>query len=301
MITFITGENTFEIEQELDRLVHDFDGVAERIDGTELSVKQLPDLLMGATLFADKRLVIVKNLSENKAMWSDLVDWLPRLSDDTELVLVDTKPDKRTITYKELKKTAKLLDFEPWTDRDGSKASKWVEEQAKHMGLKLNTKSVQLIVQRVGPDQWGLFHALEKLALVHEITDQTIENVVDMNPVENVFNLFDAALRGDRVRVAQMLVTLEVSDDPYRLFALLSGQAFQLATLAVSEPSDNVAKDLGVNPYVVSKLSSVAKQLGRSGARKVIATFATADDDLKLSRADPWLLIERALMHVASR
>jgi DNA polymerase III delta subunit len=299
MITLLTGENTFQIEQEIAQIVDNFDGNAERIDGSELELKQLPDLLTGSTLFADKRLVVIKNLSENKAVWTDLVDWLPRVSDDIDLVLVDTKPDKRTVTYKELKKIAKVIECNPWTDRDGAKAIEWGSEQAKKMEINLNTKSVQLIVQRVGVDQWNLLHALEKLALAGEITDEVIESVIDANPTENVFNLFDAALRGDRRKIAQMLRTLELTEEPYRLFALLSGQAFQLAALAVSDSSDNVAKDLGVNPYAISKLASTAKKLGRNGARKVVAAFAEADDDMKLSRGEPWLLIERALMQLS--
>lgn len=301
MITLLTGENTFEIEHQVARIIGDFDGIPDMIEGSVLELKQLPDLLMGTTLFADKRLVIIKNLSENKTVWADLVDWLPRASDDIELVLVDTKPDKRTVTYKELKKIAIVTEYEPWTERDESKATRWVSEQAEKMGLKLNTKSVQLIVKRVGLDQWSLFHALEKLALSSEITDEIIESIIDLNPTENVFNLFDAALAGNRQKVAQMLRTLELTEDPYRLFALLSGQAFQLVSVAVSESSDSVAKDLGVNPYAISKLTSTAKKLGRSGARKVITTFAQADDDMKLSRAEPWLLIERALMQLSLR
>ena len=299
MITFLTGENTFEIEQKIAQIIDDFGGVAERIDGSELDIKQLPDLLMSATLFADKRLVIIKNLSENKAIWANFADWLPRISDDIEVVLVDSKPDKRTVTYKELKKSARVIECEPWSERDELKAVKWVSEQAEKMGLKLNTKSAQLIVRRAGVDQWSLFHTLEKLVLISDITDETIESVVDIHPSENVFNLFDAALAGNRQKVVQMLRTLELTEDPYRLFALLSGQAFQLASVAVSEPSDTVAKDLGVSPYAISKLTSTAKKLGRNGARKVVATFAEADDDMKLSRAEPWLLIERALMQLS--
>jgi DNA polymerase-3 subunit delta len=299
MITLLTGENTFELENELGRIMVNFAGTAERVDGSELDTRRLPDLLMGSTLFADKRLVVIKGLSENKTLWTDFVDWIPRISDDIELVLIDTKPDKRTTTYKELKKVATVLEFEPWTDRDYTKATDWLIKQASQQGIELNKKSVQLIIQRVGVDQWALFHALEKLALVDRITDEVIEDIIDINPSENVFNLFDAALSGDQAKVARMIKTLETSDDPYRLFALLSGQAFQLAAMAVSDSSDSVAKDLGVNPYVLSKLTSTAKRLGRSGARKIITTFAEADDDLKLSRADPWLLIERALMQVA--
>lgn len=300
MITLLTGENTFEIEQELAQIVGEFDGVAERIDGAELEQRQLPDLLMGGTLFADKRLVVIKNLSQNKTVWPYFGDWLSRISDDITVVLIDGKPDKRTTTYKEVKKVATIIDCPVWTDRDEARAVRWVSERAAAMNVVLNTKSAQLIVRRVGLDQWSLLHALEKLALVDEVTDQVIESVIDASPSDNVFNLFDAALRGDRKRVAQMIRTLELTEDPYRLFALLSGQAFQLAAVALAEPTDNVAKDLAIHPYVLSKLQPVAKQTGRSGARKIIRIFAEADDDMKLSRAEPWLLIERALLKVAS-
>lgn len=299
MITLLTGTNTFEMTRALERIISDFSGIAERIDGSELDPRQLPNLLTGTTLFADKRLVIIKDLSQNKTIWLDFVDWLPRVSEDIDLVLVDSKPDKRTVTYKELKKIAKVIEYVAWTERDESKAIKWVSDEAIRMGLKLNTKSVQTLVRRVGTDQWSLFHALEKLRLVGVITDEIIESVIDANPTENVFSLFEAALRGDARMVTQMIRTLELTEDPYRLFALLSGQAFQLAALAVSGQADNVAKDLGASPYALSKLSTIAKKLGRKGARNVIRTFALADDDMKLSRAEPWFLIERALISIA--
>ncbi len=300
MITLLTGTNTFQIERELKALIDAFDGHAERIDGSNLEIKQLPDVLMGATLFAPTRLVIVKGLSDNKSVWTDLYQWLPRVSDDIHLVLVDGKPDKRTVTYKDLKKIAKVIEAEEWTERDSSKAERWLIDEAKAQSLILDTKSAQLIVRRAGVDQWALMHAIEKLALVDTVDAKTIELLIDASPSENVFNLFDAALRGNRTQVSDMVRTLELTEDPYRLFALLSGQAFQLAAVAVAGPDDQVAKDLGIHPYGVSKLAPVAKKMGRSGARKVMRIFASADDDMKLSRAEPWLLIERALMNVAA-
>ncbi len=299
MIRLLTGNNTFEIQQELDHILAEFDAAAERVDGSELDTKRLPDLLTGTTLFSEKRLVIIKNLSENKKIWTDFTDWLPRISDDITLILVDNKPDKRTITYKELKKYAQVSEYEAWTERDTPKAQKWVKEQAEMMKIDLNTKSVQYLIKRVGIDQWLLFLAIEKLALVGTVTEQVIDEVIEANPIENVFNLFDAAIRGEAKLVSTMLKTLELSEDPYRLFGLLSTQAFQLAVLAVAGEGDSVAKDLGVSPYGLSKLTQVARRLGRSGARRVVRTFAEADDDMKLSRAEPWLLIERALLQLA--
>jgi hypothetical protein len=39
--------------------------------------------------------------------------------------------------------------------------------------------------------------------------------------------------------------------------------------------------------------------LGKSGASKIIAVFTELDDDMKLSRAEPWLLVERGLIKVS--
>jgi DNA polymerase-3 subunit delta len=298
MITLLAGENSFEVNQALQAIARAFDGVAERIDGSELELRQLPDLLMGGTLFASHRLVIIKQLSDNKTVWSSLGDWLSRVSDDIHLVLVDAKPDKRTKTYKDLQKVATITEFKPWSDRDTTKAEQWVAGEAKLLSCEIDAASIRLLVHRVGPDQWLLHQALQKLAVIDIITPEIITELIDANPTENVFELFEAALRGNAVKVKHMIATLELTEDPYRLFGLLSGQAFQLAALAVAgdKPSAEVAKDLGVHPYGLGKLTTYARQLGRSGAKQVVNAFAEADAGIKSSATDPWLLIERALM-----
>src|SRR5690554_201738 len=103
MITWFTGENTFDIQQAVKAIADKFDGIAERVDGSSLELKNIPDLLMGGTLFATKRLVIIKDISQNPTVWEKLPEWIDRLSDDIDLILIDSKPDKRTTGYKEVK------------------------------------------------------------------------------------------------------------------------------------------------------------------------------------------------------
>lgn len=300
MITAIVGENTFENERVLKRLIFEFDGTAEKIDGETLELKQLPDILMGLSLFAEKRLVVIKNMSANKTLWSDFETWIPRVSDDIHLVLLDTKPDKRTKTYKVLQKIATIYESKLWTERDAFQAEKWVGEESARLGKELDKKSIQFLVGWVGVDQWLLSQALEKLSLLDEVNPDVIRTVIEPNEAENTFQLFEAALKGDRERVTAILRVLQKTEDPFRLFGLLSGQAFQLATLSVATvPDAVVASDLGVHPFAVSKLSLVAKRLGKEGAKEVLTYFAEADSDLKTSAAEPWLLIERALLKTA--
>lgn len=300
MITLLTGENSFEIERFLGNITDSFNGNVEKIEGSELSVSHLPDILMGVSLFADKRVVIIRSLSENKVVWPVMGDWLSKLSDDIHLVLVEPKPDKRTVTFKALKENADVREFISWTDRDMTRAEKWVASEAEKLGISIDKKCVQTLVQWVGIDQWQLFYALEKLSLTDTITLESIKNIVEPNPVENVFNLFETALHGDTKTLGEILKTLEKTEDVYRLTALLTSQVFQLAAVASSEKSDNVAKDFAIHPYVVSKLSPMAKRVGKFGVSKLISIFIELDDDMKLSRADPWLLVERALVKVAN-
>ncbi len=300
MITLLTGENGFENERALKALASSFDGTVERIDGSELDIKQLPDLLMGVSLFASKRLVVIKNLSENKTLWSQFGDWIARVSPDIHLVLVEPKPDKRTKTYKDLQKAADVRESKLWTERDAGVAEQWVAAEAKQMGFELDKKCAQFLVRRVGVDQWLLSQALHKLSVAETVSVETIEDIIEPNPTENVFMLFESALKGDALKIKKMLAILETTEDAYRLLGLLSGQAVQFAVLALSDkPSAEVAKDMGVHPYAMSKLAPAAKKLGRTGAKRIVAAFSEADEAVKSSAVDPWLLIERALIKVA--
>ncbi len=295
MIQFLIGDNSFEIDRALQGLVAAFKGTVEKVDGADLLLRDLPDLLMSTTLFSDKRMVIIRDLSSNKTVWPLLPNWLERVSDDVDLILIDTKPDKRTATYKALKEAVR--EFPAWTDRDTAKAEAWVAQQ----DLKLDKKLAHHLVERVGVDQWQLSSALEKLRFLDEITEKTIDQTIDASPTENVFNLFETALRGNPKKVHDMVATLELTEDAYQLFALLASQAFQLAAIQAAGSGDNPAKDFGIHPFVVSKLSSYARQLSQKDIKVIIKAFAHADADMKLSKAEPWLLVERALLIVATQ
>ena len=300
MITLLIGDNSYEIDHEVQRLAADFDGTPEKFDGEDLQVQQLPDLLAGMSLFAEKRLVIIKQLSENKSVWSELPAFLERMSDDVHLLLVEPKPDKRTSAFKTLQKVAKVHEYKVWTERDNTKAEKWVGEQAAERGMKFTPALSRLLVARVGVDQWELTHALDKLSLLDEVTDEALKDVIEAHPSENVFGLFETALKGDRARLHEMVTTLSLSEDPYQLFGLLSSQAFQLAVLAAAGENENVAKDIGAHPFVLSKLQPYARKKGVAGTRAILQAFAEADHSMKTSSIDPWLALERALLQVSA-
>ena len=297
MISFITGENTFENERTLARIAGGSTAAIERYDGEQLELRQLPDLLMGSTLFTSERLVVIKRLSENKTLWNDFEVWIERISPDTHLVLVEMKPDKRTKTYKMLQKVARSYESRLWTDRDGVKAEQWVGHEAAELGFELDKKSIHTLVSRVGMDQWALFDALRKLEYIDKITPEKIEETIEANPLESVFGVFDAILKADAVKADATLTTLRLTEDPYRLFGLLSTQVLQFIALTLSgKPSGEVAKEIGAHPFALSGFASFTKQYDKQRLKNILTAFAEADSAMKTSSASPWLCLEKAVL-----
>lgn len=300
MITVLTGDNSFELSRALELLAQGYDGEISRADGEDMSLDTLIEHTTAVSLFATDRMVIIRDLSTNKSVWTALGERLDTIGDEVHLVLVEPALDKRTSTYKKLQKMADIKTFVAWTERDSGKAELWVGQQAKQLGIVMDKKSIQTLLNRVGLDQWSLYHALEKLAVLGTADVSVIEEIIEAQPNENVFNLLDAALNGNSRRVSEMIRGLQRSQDPYMTFGLLSGQVFQLAALAVSDnTSTELAGSIGAHPYALGKLAPYARKLGRNGTKTMVRTFADTDSLMKSTPTDPWILIEQALIKSA--
>lgn len=302
VITLLCGDNDFELTKKVAQLRSGFDGRAERYDAGELSLENLADMFAGQTLFSLTRMVIIDNPSSYGELWQNLPTWAERLSDDTQLVLAEPKPDKRTSTYKWLKKNADVQEFNPLDERNLSAVAEWAGDYAKSKQVAMTRQQLRRLVERAGTDQWTLAHSIDKLALVDEISDQWIDDVVEAHPTESVFGLFETALNGDATRLHEMITTLRLSEDPYRLLGLLSSQALQLTVLTYGDGDvGKVASDTGAkSSYPYQKLAPYAKRLTRTQASATMRLFASADTRLKSSDADPWLVLESTLAQVAS-
>ena len=300
MIILLHGENSFERTAALAEITKNFHGEAERVDGATLTPNDLPSLFTGTTLFASTRMIAVRAMAENKPAWEALADWVEKTSDDVTVVLVEDKLDKRTRTYKALQKQATVQEFPAWTDRDSRKAEIWVADAAKQQGLSLSPVLVRRIVERAGVDQWRLQSIVRTLATLDEVNEVVIHDLIPARPRDNIFELFETALRGNTARLTELLTNLRLSEDPYMVFGLLAGQVMQLAALHLSDaPLDTVAKDIAAHPYALKNLSPHAKKMSRGQIRMIVREFERSDELIKTTGLDPWLAIERALLNIA--
>ena len=237
MIILLTGTNSFAIRQTLDTLVTNFlnkNGAhaLERVDGESFDALRLPELLQGASLFASERLVLLRDASKNKLLWEALGEWTDRVPKEVVLVLIESAPDKRTRTYKQLQKHGRLQDF---ADMSEPELVRWAVKAAAEYGATLDTSAAQHLVRQVGTDQWRLSNELQKLsAYSSAITMQSIDALIEPSPHATAFELLDAALAGNTAKTRQILARLKASEDPYKLFGLLVSQVQTLALVAAA-------------------------------------------------------------------
>ena len=304
MIILLTGTNSFAIRQTLDTLVTNFlnkNGAhaLERVDGESFDALRLPELLQGASLFASERLVLLRDASKNKLLWEALGEWTDRVPKEVVLVLIESAPDKRTRTYKQLQKHDRLQDF---ADMSEPELVRWAVKAAAEYGATLDTSAAQHLVRQVGTDQWRLSNELQKLsAYSSAITMQSIDALIEPSPHATAFELLDAALAGNTAKTRQILARLKASEDPYKLFGLLVSQVQTLALVAAAQgkAAEVIAKEAGVHPFVVRKMQSAARRIQGSRLTEVIAAVARTDTQMKSTGLDPWLLLEQCLGNIS--
>lgn len=105
MIRVFYGENRVAAEKEIRRVLgEDY----ETVEGAELTPEDLVNLMLGQTLFARERKILVRDLLANKAAAADLVRYVET---PHEVVLWEMKVDKRSSVYKELKDKIEWREF----------------------------------------------------------------------------------------------------------------------------------------------------------------------------------------------
>ena len=130
MIKIFTGDDRVKAKQEVKKLLGEN---YEVIDCADLTKNDLPSIFLGTTIFDAYRRILLRDFTSNSNIYPELSKYLNTPHD---IILLETKLDKRTTTYKEIKDKVEIKEFKlpPKTDfrivfdifrvakRDGKKA-----------------------------------------------------------------------------------------------------------------------------------------------------------------------------------
>ena len=309
MIHLLVGENSYKREQDLARILGG--EVPEVYDGDMLDASNLADIFSGQTLFAIKRIVVIRDISRNKSIWAGLDTWLPRLAGDTTLIMIETSIDKRTKTYKNLQKSAAITSCDFWQQNDARIAEAWVENTAKQQGIMISKPLVQDMVaramrpssideRRIIIDQAQLATVLQQLKGIGDVSSESIDAIMAPSVNENVFSLLETAIQGNADKLDSMIANLKQTQDAHMVIALLASQVTNLTALVLASgvSLQKIASDIGAHPFALQNLQKVAACLSREQIERIVEKVADADARAK-SGVDVWSALEVALYAIA--
>lgn len=311
MIYFYYGENKFAINRQIDGLLqifcdkHDASGVT-KLDASEMEPQNLIAEIVNLNMFVPHRLIIARGFENARAAWEKIGENLDRVPDETDLVIVAGKPDKRTKTYKNLLKSAKTREFPILKSYE---LKSWLVDEMIAVRVKIDAEAVEellTITSGESDQQTRLATEITKFQVLGKTVNvELVRQVVEPNLATNAFTILNLAITGKRQEVAVELERLQGSgEDANKFFGLLASQVFALAAVIFAGSDAETARRLKIHPFQLSKMQDLARGLGdlataKRRVKKITRVLAETDAKMKLSRADEaWTLVETALARI---
>lgn len=299
MILLLHGDNRFERGEYLAGLLESRGVEPEYVDGDTFDIDSLASLTQGQSLFAEDRLVLIDGLSQNSDAWEAFSKWIEKFEVGVDLVILEGRLDKRKLATKSIIKKSTAKEFKLLKEGDSGAAVSWLMEWSESKrGVKLERTAAVELVGRVGFDQGMLVGELDRLLSLGDAFGVDAVRRYTPDRVESkVFGILEAAIKRNHSVVLSELQTLKATSDPYSFLGLITSQLVQFAGVWASSDVTKVSSELKLNAYALKS----AQRIGVDGARleRAVGVVAEADYKMKTTSADPWGLVELALIDIA--
>lgn len=281
MISTLVGKNHYDFVRKKNQIISDFVnkygefGVEKY--GADVSENSLYDAFNGLALLVEKKLLIIDEPSLNKNLTELLQKLIESKLADLEVLILEPNIDKRTTWYKFLSQNTSLIECNELDERS---LVSWVREFVEDKGGAISPLATSLLIKNVGINQQQLSNELEKLILYcPQITEESVELLVDPMPQENVFNLLDSLTKGDSKNTIHLYEKLKLAGiDPHEILAMIG---WQLHSVLLVKSSLKNPQESGLHSFVFQKNQAIARRLSVSDLENLVTKVIEAELAIK--------------------
>ena len=305
MVRVFAGSNFYLIKSNIRRIKDDFiaqngNMSVEEIDCEEIEAEYMLNALRSSSLFSENKLVIARNIAQNKRLGERIEEIFEASDGASELVIVEKDIDKRGSYYKFLKKSSDFIQCE---ELDEQQMTAWLVDEAKNIGANLTRREAGYLIRRVGLNQQLLHNELQKLAAyAQDITTENIEKLTSETPASSIFNLLDAAFAGESETALRIYEEQKsLGSAPQSILGMFIWQANIVATVAAGSriPSAELSRKTGIKPFSINKADNIYRRIGQSGVDELLNKLVQIDRQMKTRSADPDELLKNMLMSIS--
>lgn len=313
-VYLITGPAELLVRRRADALVEELaaEGDIEVIDvrAPELTDEVgFPDLRT-ASLFGGRRVVLVREAGELSAtIGASLLAEIEAGPLDATVILLATSTGRITKLARAIKQLGGRIDEKPPPDFDDRGWEALASGEFSRHGRAASRAAVEAILAHAGHDVDGI---AEKVA---QVCSATPDGTIDADQVNDVvtghgsrgsFAIADAMCRREPEAALTLLRgAIEAGDDPIMILGALAYRIRGLVAAAAKArkdpPFDPAEAGLKISPGQWRFLERDRRNFGPGELTSAYRTLADADAELKGGELPPELVIERAVVAIATK
>ena len=309
MIYFIYGQDAYRAKRKLDEMVLSYKKVRKSglnliyTNAKEVSFKEFYSQLKINSMFAEKKLVVLRNTFDNVKFQEEFLEKMKDIENTEDIVVIyqDEMPDKRTKFFKALQKNTKSQEFDLLNPAE---LRKWV---AQELGsAKINPDALDLLISFIGSDLWAMKNEINKLInykVKGVIEKKDIELLVKPNIENNIFETIEAiASKNKKLALALLHKYFDEGETPLRLLVMITYQFKNLLIIKElqdsKKPYNIVVKKSGLHPFVAQKAYYMSQQFSMEKLKKIYRNIFQVDSDIKTGKIEAETALDLLLAEI---
>lgn len=314
MLIFLYGPDTFRSKQQLKKMIDKFKLERDpqgynvvNLDCNQETESNIMQQILTAPFLSEKKMVVLKNLLSTGEHKDFLKDVQARIEENRlpETNIIIFWESTSTFKTKNAKNLFDLLQKEKFAqsffDLKGLELFNWIKNEITSRGGKMETKALNFLIQNFASDIWALSTLIDQLVSYTqlEITLPDVEKFVGEKVDDNIFNLVDAIVAGQKNKAYKMIrKQYENGEDAQYIFAMILRQfRILLEMREIYEKQDNIhsndlAKMLSLHPFVVTKSLAFVKRYTLSHLKDIYQKLLEMDIKTKTGQAGQSFLLD---------
>jgi len=256
------------------------------------------------SLFSEKKLIDIQlNNKPNEQAKSALQRLAETADSETVILVASDKVDNKTSNAKWFKGIEQHSTWVPIWPLRANELQPWIKDRLAQTGLNCPDDAAALIAERTEGNLLATAQEIEKLRLLVDGENLSLDAVRDAVAVSsryNVFDLGDKLLSGQHAQAIRALMGLrgEGTEPSIILWAIARDLRLLIATKKLAnqgQDSDKALMSLGIFKMRQSLVRKAAQRLSPGRLKRALELCQLADEQIKTSNSgDVWHTLEHA-------
>lgn len=276
-----------------------------RFEGDAADAGNVIDLAETLPFFAERRVIEIIDSGWFSSSNAQMAEYLAHVPESTIFIFVESKVDKRTKTYKAIRKNGYDTEMKLPDERQ---LMLWIGGRLKKEGKSMARDAWTEFYQRTGFAMDNMDQEFDKLLMYcadkDRITKDDVEAVCIRQMTDQVFDMINAIARQDTKAVlAYYHDMLAMKEPPIRILVLIERQFERMLAIrnmsSEHMPDREIARQLGVRDFVIGKDLRLARNFSTARMKRLLYEAADLEKRIKTGRMDGNMGVELLMLRYA--